>query len=63
VDNSPPIDFGDFSKGYLLTHRSELMIQPDSLSTPGFVKFYVRRRYGGFPLNNDAVKFLKITDA
>jgi len=38
------------------------MIQSESVTNPGYVRFYVRRRYGGIPLNNDAVKFLKVAD-
>ena len=57
-----PVAFGDFSRAYLLTSRTELMIQSESITNPGYVRFYVRRRYGGIPLNNDAVKFLKVSD-
>lgn len=58
-----PVAFGDFRRGYLLTSRTELMIQSESITNPGYVRFYVRRRYGGIPLNNDAVKFLKVADS
>lgn len=58
-----PIAFGDFARGYLLTSRTELMIQQESITNPGYVRFYVRRRYGGCPLNNDAIKFLKVSDS
>jgi HK97 family phage major capsid protein len=57
-----PVAFGDFNKGYLLTYRTDLMIQSETVTNPGYVRFYVRRRYGGFPLNNDAVKFIKLAD-
>ena len=30
-------------------------------SSPGFVKFYVRRRLGGHVYNNDAIKFGRTT--
>ena len=60
--NAFPVAFGDFSRAYLLTSRTELMIQSESITNPGYVRFYVRRRYGGIPLNNDAVKFIKIED-
>ena len=42
--------------------RQEMAITQDQITAPGFIKFYVRRRYGGMPLNNDAVKFLKVAD-
>lgn len=57
-----PVAFGDFRKAYLMTYRTELMMTVDNnITTPGQVKFFVRRRYGGFPLNNDSVKFLKVS--
>jgi hypothetical protein len=34
-----------------------------NITTPGKVKYFVRRREGGMPLNNDAVKFLRTTIA
>jgi HK97 family phage major capsid protein len=57
-----PVAFGDFQKGYILTSRTELMIQQESITNPGYVRFYVRRRYGGFPLNNDSIKLVKLAD-
>jgi len=57
-----PVAFGDFRRGYVLASRTELMIQSESVTNPGYVRFYVRRRYGGYPLNNDSVKFIKLAD-
>ena len=57
--NALTVAFGDFAKAYLLTNRVELRIDSEGVTNPGYIRFYVRRRYGGFPLNNDAVKFLK----
>lgn len=57
------VAFGDFRKAYLLVRRMELRTNQDNISTPGYVKFYVRRRWGGTVLNNDAVKLLKLADA
>ena len=54
-----PIAFGNFKRGYLLVDRVGLRITVDQVTKPGFVKFYTRRREGGFPLNNDAIKFLR----
>lgn len=59
--NKFPIAFGDFKQGYLLTDRVGLRVTMDNVTNVGFVRFYVRRREGGIPLNNDAVKFLKTT--
>jgi HK97 family phage major capsid protein len=57
--NNFPVAFGDFRRGYLLMDRVGLRITRDEVTTPGLTKFYVRRREGGRPLNNDAVKFLR----
>lgn len=56
-----PIAFGNWSRGYLLADRvGSMAITVDSnISTPGYVKFYMRRRVGGKVLNNEAVKVLK----
>ena len=55
--------FGDFKRAYTLCARTGLaMTRDDNVTTPGTVKFYIRRRYFGIPLNNDAVKFLKLAD-
>jgi HK97 family phage major capsid protein len=62
--NKLPIAFGDFKRGYLLVERSQIRITVDAnITTPGKIKYFVRRREGGIPLNNDAVKFLKTTIA
>jgi len=54
--------FGDFRRGYLLTARSGMAIDRESFTTPGYTKFYIRKRYGGCVLNNDAIKVLKLAD-
>jgi HK97 family phage major capsid protein len=62
--NAFPVAFGDFRRGYLLVDRTQLRITVDhNITTPGKVKFFVRRREGGMPLNKDAVKFLRTTIA
>ena len=57
--NKYPVAFGDFRRGYVLNDISELRILRDPYTTPGLVKFYVRRRVGGIVTDNSAVKFLK----
>lgn len=58
--NTHPIAFGDFSRGYLLVDRVGLRITVDAnITTPGRIKYFIRRREGGHVLNNDAVKSLK----
>ena len=55
------VAYGDFRRAYLLCTRSGLTVTQEGFTTPGYTKFYVRRRYGGCPLNNDAAKFLKVS--
>lgn len=58
------LGYGDFRKAYTLCSRVGLAITVDAnITTPGYVKFYVRRRYGGIPANNDALKLLKLADS
>lgn len=59
--NAHPIGFGNWRRAYVINDRVGLRITRDNVTTPGFVKFYVRRREGGTVLNNDAAKFLKTT--
>lgn len=59
--NALPVAFGNFKRGYLLVDRVGMRMTLDNVTTPGFIKFYTRRREGGIPLNNDAIKFLKTT--
>lgn len=56
------VGFGNWTKAYTLVSRTELAITVDQVTNPGYTRFYVRRRFGGIPTNNDAVKFLKISD-
>lgn len=57
--NKYPVFFGNFQRAYLLADRVGLRITRDQVTSIGFVKFYIRRREGGIPLNNDALKILK----
>jgi len=52
--------FGDFKEGYLIADRVGMRITRDEITTPGFVKFYVRKRVGGKLRNTQAIKLLKI---
>lgn len=58
--NSFPLGFGDFKEGYLICDKVGMRITRDEITTPGFVKFYVRRRVGGKLRNTQAIKLLKI---
>lgn len=58
--NAFPVAFGDFKQGYLMTERTGLRITRDNVTNVGYVRFYVRKREGGIPLNNNAIKFLRV---
>ena len=58
--NAFPLAFGDFKEGYLICDKVGMRITRDEITTPGFVKFYVRRRVGGKLRNTQAIKLLKI---
>ncbi len=55
-----PVAFGNWKRAYLFTVRNDIRVTvDDNISTPGQVKFYVRRRVGGKVLNHEAAKLLK----
>jgi HK97 family phage major capsid protein len=54
--------FGDMGRAYVLTQRTGLAIDRNPFGTIGYTSFYIRKRYGGCVLNNDAIKVLKIED-
>lgn len=58
--NAFPVAFGDFREGYLIVDRVGMRITRDEITTPGYVKFYVRKRVGGKIRNSQAIKLLKI---
>lgn len=58
--NNFPLAFGDFREGYLIADRVGMRITRDELTSPGVVKFYVRKRLGGKLRNTQAIKLLKI---
>lgn len=55
-----PVAFGDFKEGYLIADRVGMRMTRDEITSPGFVKFYVRKRVGGKLRNTQAIKLLKI---
>jgi len=60
VVNSFPVAFGNFRRAYLFAIRNDMRITiDDNITTPGYVKYYVRRRVGGQVLNHEAVRLLK----
>jgi len=54
--------FGNWSRAYELVNRGPLEIVTDNITTVGTTKFWVSRRWGGIPCNNDALKFVKNAD-
>lgn len=58
--NSFPVAFGDFREGYLVVDRVGVRVTRDEITTPGKVKFYIRKRVGGILRNTQAIKLLKI---
>lgn len=59
--NAFPLAFGDFKEGYLIADRVGIRITRDEITTPGYVKFYVRKRVGGKIRNSQSIKLLKIS--
>jgi HK97 family phage major capsid protein len=57
-----PLGFGDWRRAYTLCYRRELAITSEGVTNPGYIRFYVRRRWAGIPANNDCLKFLKVAD-
>ena len=55
-----PLAFGDFREGYLICDRVGMRMTRDEITTPGYVKFYIRKRVGGAIRNSQAIKLLKI---
>lgn len=60
--NNFPIAFGNFGAGYLITDSGDLRITlDDNITTPGLVRWYVRRRVGGVIYDSEAIKLLKVS--
>jgi HK97 family phage major capsid protein len=53
-----PIAFGSWDRGYGLVDRGVMRVTANPLSSPGFVRFYVRRRLGAAVVDNAALKLL-----
>ena len=54
-----PIAFGDFQAGYLLADLVGFRLTRDEITTPGYVKWYARRRLGGNIRKSEAIKLLR----
>jgi HK97 family phage major capsid protein len=58
--NAFPIAFGDFRSGYLIVDLAGMRMTRDEITTPGYVKFHIRKRVGGIRKDSQAIKLLKI---
>lgn len=60
--NTFPVAFGDFQQGYLITDLVGFRLTEDNnITTPGYVKWYARKRVGGKVLKDEAIKLIKCT--
>lgn len=50
--------FGNFREAYTIVDRLGITVQRDTITKPGWVKYYARRRVGGAMTNPEAVKAL-----
>lgn len=57
--NAFPIAFGDFKAGYVLADLVGFRLTRDEITTPGYVKWYARRRLGGTIRKDEAIKLLR----
>ena len=58
--NAFPVAFGDFDRGYLVADSFSVRVTVDSnITTPGQIKFYVRKRVGGKIRDDHAIRLVK----
>ena len=62
-DTGDGSSFAIISVEDLIADRVGMRITRDEITTPGYVKFYVRKRVGGKIRNSQAIKVLKIAAA
>ncbi len=55
--------FGNFREAYTIVDRLGITVQRDTITKPGFVKYYARKRVGGALTNPEAVKALILGNA
>lgn len=63
VADAFPVAFGDFRAGYILADLVGFRLTRDEITTPGYVKWYARRRLGGSVKKSEAIKLLKVAAA
>lgn len=60
--NTLPIMFGDFSRAYILCDNGGLRVTvDDNVTTPGLIKWYLRKRLGGIVYDQNAVRVIKVS--
>jgi HK97 family phage major capsid protein len=59
--NAFPLAFGHFERGYLIADLMDLRITRDEITSPGLLKFHVRKRVGGRIADSNAIKLLRIS--
>lgn len=59
-----PIVFGDRRRAYVIVEKGEIRVTlDDNITTPGQVKWYIRRRVGGAVYDSNAAVALKIAES
>lgn len=57
--NAFPVAFGDFRAGYVLCDLVGFRLTRDEITTPGYIKWYARRRLGGKVKKDESIKLIK----
>ena len=58
----PIIALADFKNAYKIVENSSIRTLRDPFTSKPFVKFYTTKRVGGAVINDNAIRFLKITE-
>jgi len=61
-DDTYPIAFGDFKRGYLIVDRVGIRVLRDPYSAKPYVLFYTTKRVGGGVQDFEAIKLLKFSE-
>lgn len=61
TNNTFPIWFGDFKRGYLIVDRAGIRVLRDPFTNKPYVMFYTTKRVGGGIQNFEAIKALKVS--
>ena len=56
-----PIIFANFTYGYQVVDKTNILLARDELTEKPFVKFYALKKLGGDVINGDAIKILQVT--